>query len=132
MHQKKIDFKFLFKALEQKFERLEMRFGEVHDRIVKVESSSQRGQPLITPNVERRERVSRFRHGMGGREVRYRNRGDRYGERVDSNLGSVKVKIPTFQGKTDLDAYLEWEKRIKLVFHCHNYSELKKVKLSAI
>ncbi|KAK0580405.1 hypothetical protein LWI29_001555 [Acer saccharum] len=83
--------------------------------------------------------VGRFRRGMGGkgvrygnREDRYGNRGDRYGERVDNNLGSVKVKIPTFQGKTDPEAYLEWEKRIELVFDCHEYSELKKVKLAAI
>ncbi|KAK1581185.1 hypothetical protein Q3G72_003854 [Acer saccharum] len=83
--------------------------------------------------------VGRFRRGMGGRGVRYGNRedrygnrGDRYGERVDNNLGSIKVKIPTFQGKTDPEAYLEWEKRIELVFDCHEYSELKKVKLAAI
>ncbi|KAI9193920.1 hypothetical protein LWI28_001349 [Acer negundo] len=83
--------------------------------------------------------AGRFRHGIGGRgarfgnrEDRYGNRGDRYGERVDNNLGSIKVKIPTFQGKTDPEAYLEWEKRIELVFDCHDYSELKKVKLAAI
>ncbi|KAK0572561.1 hypothetical protein LWI29_033492 [Acer saccharum] len=83
--------------------------------------------------------VGRFRYGMGGRGVRYGNRGvrygnrgDRYGERVDNNLGSIKVKIPSFQGKTDPEAYLEWEKRVELVFDCHEYSELKKVKLAAI
>ncbi|KAK0587545.1 hypothetical protein LWI29_024676 [Acer saccharum] len=83
--------------------------------------------------------AGRFRRGMGGRGVRYGNRedrygnrGDRYGERVDNNLGSIKVKIPTFQGKTDPEAYLEWEKRIELVFDCHEYSKLKKVKLAAI
>ncbi|KAI9173861.1 hypothetical protein LWI28_007727 [Acer negundo] len=87
--------------------------------------------------------AGRFRHGIGGRGARFGNRedrygnigdryGDRYGERVDNNLGSIKVKIPTFQGKTDPEAYLEWEKRIELVFDCHDYSELKKVKLAAI
>ncbi|KAK3189530.1 hypothetical protein Dsin_029091 [Dipteronia sinensis] len=66
--------------------------------------------------------AGKFRHGMGGRgdrygnrEDRYGNRGDRYGEWVDNNLGSIK-----------------WEKRIKLVFDCHDYSELNKVKLAAI
>ena len=95
-------------------------------------------------DMEEADRISnmsadRFRRGMGGRGVRYENRedrygnrGDRYGERVDNNLGSIKVKIPTFQGKTDPEAYLEWEKRIELVFDCHEYSELKKVKLAAI
>jgi hypothetical protein len=76
--------------------------------------------------------AGRFRLVIGGRGARYGNRGDRYGERVDNNLSSIKVKIPTFQGKTDPEAYLEWEKRIELVFDCHDYSELKKVKLAAI
>ncbi|KAL5779425.1 hypothetical protein ACOSQ2_010162 [Xanthoceras sorbifolium] len=94
-------------------------------------------------DIEEDDRMSsvgagRFRRGMGGREDMYGNRDDRYGnrrdryiERVDNNLGSIKVKIPTFQGKTDPEAYLEWEKRIELVFDCHEYSELKKVKLAA-
>ena len=37
-----------------------------------------------------------------------------------------------FQGKNDPEAYLEWEKKVELVFDCHNYSKLKKVKLSTI
>jgi hypothetical protein len=28
--------------------------------------------------------------------------------------------------------YLEWEKKIKLLFNCHNYSKGKKVKLIVI
>ena len=47
-------------------------------------------------------------------------------------MGSIKIKISSFQGKNDPEAYLEWEKKIKLVFDCHNYFELKKVKLAAI
>ena len=39
------------------------------------------------------------------------------------------MKIPSFQGKSDPEAYLEWEK-VKLAFDCHNYSERKKVKLA--
>ena len=42
------------------------------------------------------------------------------------------MTIPPFQGKNDPEAYLEWEKKIELVFDCHNYSESKKVKLAAI
>ncbi|XP_016740300.2 uncharacterized protein [Gossypium hirsutum] len=34
--------------------------------------------------------------------------------------------------RSDPEAYLEWEKKIELVFDCHNYSEIKKVKLAAI
>ena len=42
------------------------------------------------------------------------------------------MKIPTFQGKSDPEAYLEWEKKVKFVFDCHNYTEEKKVKLTAM
>ena len=53
-------------------------------------------------------------------------------KREDNNLGSIKMKIPSFQGKIDPKAYLEWEKKMELIFDCHNYSKLKKVKLAAI
>ena len=49
-------------------------------------------------------------------------------DREDSSLGSIKMTIPCFQGKNGSKAYLEWEKKMKWVLDCHNYSELKKVK----
>ncbi|KAL4379237.1 hypothetical protein GQ457_02G024220 [Hibiscus cannabinus] len=52
--------------------------------------------------------------------------------RVDDNLNNIKINIPPFHGKTDPEAYLAWEKKIEHIFECHNYSELKKVKLAAI
>ncbi|GKV49075.1 hypothetical protein SLEP1_g55846 [Rubroshorea leprosula] len=65
----------------------------------------------------------RFRHGNGNREVR---------NHEDNSLGSIKMKIPPFQGKADPEAYLEWERKVELVFDCHNYFKLKKVRLAAI
>ena len=47
-------------------------------------------------------------------------------------MKSIKLSIPSFQGRSDPEAYLEWEKKIELIFECHNYSEAKKVKLAAI
>uniref|UniRef100_A0A2N9IQ26 RNA-directed DNA polymerase n=1 Tax=Fagus sylvatica TaxID=28930 RepID=A0A2N9IQ26_FAGSY len=44
----------------------------------------------------------------------------------------IKMKIPSFQGRSDPEAYLEWEKKMEFVFDCHNYSETKKVKLAVI
>ncbi|XP_062087666.1 uncharacterized protein LOC133794454, partial [Humulus lupulus] len=58
------------------------------------------------------------------------NREDR--NQVDNYLGNIKMRIPAFQGKSDPEAYLEWEKKMELVFDCHNYSDMKKVKLAAI
>jgi hypothetical protein len=47
-------------------------------------------------------------------------------------LGSIKLKIPTFKGKTYPEAYLDWEKKVEMIFDIHRYSEEKKVKLVVV
>ena len=42
------------------------------------------------------------------------------------------MKIPSFQEKNNSKVYLEWEKKVELIFECHNYFEEKKVKLIVI
>ena len=42
------------------------------------------------------------------------------------------MKIPSFQGKNDLEVYLERVKKVEFIFECHNYFEEKKVKLAVI
>ena len=66
------------------------------------------------------------RHGRGFR------RNLRWQDGTDKNLGNIKMKIPWFQGKNDPEVYLEWEKKVELIFECHNYSEEKIVKLAVI
>ena len=50
----------------------------------------------------------------------------------DDGLSGIMMKIPSFQRKSDLEAYLEWKKKNEFIFDCHNYSEAKKVKLVVI
>ncbi|PON60036.1 hypothetical protein PanWU01x14_155500 [Parasponia andersonii] len=50
----------------------------------------------------------------------------------NNSLVSIKMKIPSFQGKNFPKVYHEWEKNVELVFDCYNYSEIKKVKLDGI
>ena len=57
--------------------------------------------------------VSNKRYGSRLREAR---------NREDNNLDSIKMKIPSFQGKNDPEIYLEWERKVEMVFYCHNYS----------
>ncbi|XP_016730709.2 uncharacterized protein [Gossypium hirsutum] len=63
------------------------------------------------------------------RHTQHRQRDRR---REDADLKNIKLCFPLFQGRSDPEAYLEWEKKIQLVFDCHNYSENKKVKLVEI
>ena len=67
---------------------------------------------------------------VSNKRYRGRHREDRNQE--DNNLGNIKMKIPSFQGKNDPEAYLEWKRKVELVFYYHNYSENKKVKLAII
>jgi hypothetical protein len=64
------------------------------------------------------------------RNVNFRGMGTY--EDMDGDLDTIKLKIPNFQGKNDLEAYLEWEKKVDWIFDCHSYSEQKKVKLVII
>lgn len=50
---------------------------------------------------------------------------------LQDNLGGLKIKIPPFHGKNDSDSYLDWEKKIELVFNCQHYTEINRVKVAA-
>jgi len=42
---------------------------------------------------------------------------------ADRNIGSIKLKIPAFKGKIDPEAYLDWKKKMEMIFDIHRYSE---------
>ena len=65
------------------------------------------------------------------RDFRRRRNFDDLGD-VDQNLGSTKLKIPVFKGKTDPEAYLKWERKVKMIFVIYRYSEEKKVNLAVV
>ena len=80
----------------------------------------------VSLNNEGRFALRGERHGKGFR------RDPRWQDGTDRNLGNIKMKIPSFQGKNDLEVYLKWEKKVEFIFDCHNYFEEKKVKLAVI
>lgn len=51
---------------------------------------------------------------------------------VDGDLDNIKMQLLALQGWNDPKAYLEWEKKIELIYNCYNYFEDKKVKLAII
>jgi hypothetical protein len=140
----------VLQAMQQQFEQLNFVLGEVRDRMDHQEAAIRN----LQGGRDRRRRATRVENeyeneGYGEdeedlasevgssrhRRVR-RERGHEWSpggrDGVDRSLGSIKMKIPSFQGRTDPEVYLEWEKKIDLVFDCHNYSEEKKVKLAVI
>ena len=139
------------RANRQFHERMENVMRDLVDRMERVEAG-QRNQVREVPNVQRQRGQQRMQIPVeeddveddeieeeiddGAANNRFnRDRGAARGRRLkdyDRNLGSIKMKIPSFSGKNDPDAYIEWEKKVELVFDCHNYSEEKKVKLAAV
>ena len=65
----------------------------------------------------------------GGREIIAPRRVERENQ-YERGVGGVKLKIPTFHGKSDPEEYLQYESKIEHVFDCNNFSEERKLKLA--
>uniref|UniRef100_A0A2N9FJQ1 Reverse transcriptase n=1 Tax=Fagus sylvatica TaxID=28930 RepID=A0A2N9FJQ1_FAGSY len=148
----------MLRAMQQQFERMDVMFNEIRDRMDRqdaVIAGWREGRPQGGPYVRRQARRAPVDDSDGDHEDEFEGeedqaslngrfvpRGERHGrgfrtglrwrDGTDGNLGNIKMKIPSFQGKNDPEAYLEWEKKVELIFECHNYSEEKKVKLAVI
>uniref|UniRef100_A0A2N9HKF1 Uncharacterized protein n=1 Tax=Fagus sylvatica TaxID=28930 RepID=A0A2N9HKF1_FAGSY len=143
----------MLRAMQQQFERMDVMFNEIRDRMDRqdaVITGWREGRPQGGPYVRRQARRAPVDDSDGDHEDEFegeedqaslngrfvprgerRGRGFRTGLRwrdgTDGDLGNIKMKIPSFQGKNDPEAYLEWEKKVELIFECHNYSEEKKL-----
>ena len=58
------------------------------------------------------------------------NNGSNDGPRQNQVEG-VKLNVPPFKGRSDPNAYLDWEMKIEHVFAYNDYTEEQKVKLTA-
>ena len=118
-------------VMQQQFEQLNMVLGEFRERMDKhdtVISNLPGGQPNeneveigseedCESEIEvGKHRPRGVRHGRGYRRNNLRGR-----NKEDGNLGNIKMNIPPFQGNNDPEAYLEWEKKVELIFEtrCH-------------
>ena len=45
-------------------------------------------------------------------------------------IEGVKLNVPPFKGRSDPDAYLDWEMKIQHAFSYNDYPEEQKVKLA--
>ena len=150
----------MLQAMQQQFKCMNVVFNEIQDRMDRqdvVITTLHKERPQRVPNARRQERRAHVDDSDEDHEDEFEDeedqaslnnegrfvlRGERCGrgfqrdprwqDGIDRNLGNIKMKIPLFQGKNDHEAYLEWDKKVELIFKCHNYSDEKKVKLAVI
>ncbi|XP_073131683.1 heat shock cognate 70 kDa protein-like [Henckelia pumila] len=116
--------------IHEKLEKLEVSRGDGKNKkkIFEEDDDGGEDEESLGENWGRNRRVHE-----GERNRRGAVRG-RYieGSREDGNISGIKMKIPSFHGKSDPEAYLEWEMRVESVFDCHNYNDAKKIKLAVV
>ena len=150
----------MLQAMQQQFECMNVVFNEIRDQMDRqdvVIATLHEERPQRVPNARRQERCARIDNFDDDHEDEFEDEEDqaslnnkgrfvpraerrgrgfqrdpRWQDGIDKNLGNIKMKIPTFQGKNDPEAYLEWETKVELIFEGHNYSEDKMVKLVVI
>lgn len=121
-----IDTKLNIQALQQQFQRMNAQLEEIRERL---DHNDQQGE---NEEFDDETSLASIRRQRDHRPRRHRQHMHQNRDVVDRNTGSIKLSLPPFQGKNDPDAYIEWERKVELVFDCHNYSEEKKVKLAAV
>jgi len=113
---------FVLRAMQQQFKRLNLVLEEVKDRMDQQEVvirnlQGGRDRRRRAPSVENEIKnkgddddeeniasevgVGGVDRPRGGRRGRGHGRNPKGRDGVDRNLGSIKVKIPSFQGRTD-------------------------------
>ena len=133
----------MLQAMQQQFERMFRMMDGVNEKLERHDGilnqiqgvpRQRRPPPLGQDDYYGEDDLDDDQVTLVGQNINTRRhaRRGRLNEEVDHNLGSIKMKIPSFQGRNDPDVYLEWERKVDLIFECHNYSEEKKVKLATV
>ena len=126
------DYTSMFNAMKSELKRIsEQQMEEMHNRFDELSKSFTRGS--------RSRSHTRNHHGTKGAnyEDYSASEDEERAERPKRDttkdaLKGLKIKIPTFQGRSDPEAYSEWEVRIEMVFDCYDYSEEQKVKIATV
>ncbi|GKV11008.1 hypothetical protein SLEP1_g22297 [Rubroshorea leprosula] len=131
-----VDESFMLKAMQQQFQRLDIMFGEIKDKMEKQDAAiaklyqTQNGSLNFHRNDANDDVYDNYKDAfnidaqnsnfsmdriMRGRGGQREQNLTRWRDWQDRDLGSIKMKIPPlFQGKNDPDVYLAWEKKLVL------------------
>ncbi|XP_023534142.1 uncharacterized protein LOC111795765 [Cucurbita pepo subsp. pepo] len=127
-------------TLTDRMERIEIALGNLQGREVLlnegVENEEDDNVTLLAGHSPRGGRDvgrGRGRVRRRGREILAPKRIEReyqYERENEKGVWGVKLKIPTFYGRSDPEEYLQYESKIEHVFDCNNFSEERKLKLA--
>ena len=92
--QEAIDQSIMLKAMQQQFEHMNLMFGEICDKLERQRGNQ--GRAII--GKEDGDDIDDFDDQA---TVDMRGRDNRRARRIDRDLGSIKLKIPSFQGKNE-------------------------------
>ncbi|KAF1881768.1 hypothetical protein Lal_00049289, partial [Lupinus albus] len=107
----------LFTTMEARFAAMQAQLEQMNRRHDGGSSDEDGGPRRRYRRGRREEDRNEGGGGLRGREER---------------LEGVKVKIPSFVGLNNPEAYLEWELKMDQIFDCHHYNVDKKVKMAAL
>ena len=119
--------------LAKQLESLDARMRESEERLARQAQQMQQVQnPIMQPR--RLPRIELERNppplgDLGGDEEEEEDGGDQ--PAIDDDITSIKMKIPSFEGKDNAEEYIEWERKVEQIFECHSYSSEKKSALAA-
>ena len=85
-----------------------------------------------TLQSEPREREQVFSHEVESSSEEEPFRMARREPRFQTNTNDFRVEVPEFEGKLDLEEFLEWLCTVERVFECKDVFENKRVKLVAL
>lgn len=96
-------------------------------------------QPIIEEQLRRNLRLSDAEHyySQTSRSNRSRRRQPREDRTVRNNqtairdpFAGVKIEIPFFHGTSNPEEYLEWEKRVEIIFDCREFTQETKIRIA--
>lgn len=115
--------KLLIEAITAKMQKMmDDRFAALkeRDRSITYTRQNQRHDEMVHDAVTDQYYQRRSDASLSSQRRNMPNRTQ--DELLRDNHKALKISIPPFHGKNDHDAYLEWEKKIELVFNVQQYT----------
>ena len=103
------NYTMMFNAMKSELKRIsEQQMEEMYNRFDELSKSFMRGSRSITHNRnQNRTKGANYEDYSASENEERAERPKR--DTSKEVFRGLKIKVPTFQGKSDLEAYLEWE-----------------------